>query len=142
MKPPCVRRGWPDALLLHAHKGGQSNTGGEAKDAVMPSVLPRSRLSARNDRARAMAHRVEQQAKGNNSNGKNAKGTATRPYFRVPPFGGNTQAQGGAHRAKQNGTKLCMPELPRPHLSAGGVRATSQHAQWAKGRGTDERGWG
>ena len=35
MKPPCVRRGWPNALLLHAHKGGQSNPGGEAKGTVV-----------------------------------------------------------------------------------------------------------
>ena len=62
MKPPCVRRGWPDALLLHAHKGGQSNTGGEAHGIVVPPVLPRSHLSARNVRARAVTHRTGQQA--------------------------------------------------------------------------------
>ena len=45
-------------------------------------------------------------------------------------------SSGGAHRTKQNGTKLCMPELPRPRLSAELVRATRQHAQWAKRRGT------
>ena len=60
----------------------------------------------------------------------------------TPTFRWGVRAQGGVCMDRANGTKLCMPELPRPHLSVGDVRATRQHAQWAKAEARSERGWG
>ena len=103
-------------------------------------VLPRPRLSVGGVRAQGGAHRTEQPAEGNQSNGK--KGTAVHARTPTPTFRRGVRAQGGARMDRAKGTKLCMPELPRPHFSVGIVRATRRHAQWAKAEARSERGWG
>ena len=113
-----------------------NDTGGEATWHRCAPVLPRSHLSVRNVRAQGGAHRAEQPTE------------ATRWHqaptrTRTSTLRWGVRAQGGVCMDRANGTKLCMPELPRPHLSVGIVRATRQHAQWAKRqRHEASEGWG
>ena len=124
MSTPCLCRGWPDALLLHTDKGGTK--GGEAVVPLCTPVLPRPRLSAKVVQARAARTSDRGSSKGSKG-GILHTPVLPRPTFRWgrPSSGRRVQNQATRHQ-------LCTPELPRPHLSAGVVRATRRRAQRAR----------
>ena len=133
MQPLCVYFGAdrPD----YTQMGGPANTGGEANGAV---VHPYSHGPA----CRRSSSELGRCTSGRAASKWAANGTVVCPYSHAPPFGGDVRAQGGTHRTKQNGTKLCMLELPRPHLSVGTSELQVSMHSGPKAEARSERGRG
>ena len=94
-KPLCV---YLALIALTTHKWGASEPRGRSKRHRCAPVLPRSHLSARNVRARAVAHRAEQQANEQQTVPLCARTSVSHLSVGTPKLGRHTSDQAKRHQ--------------------------------------------
>ena len=86
MSTPCVRRGWPDAVLLHRHKGGGRHRG-QNKGTVVRARTSTPPPFGRGRPSSGGAHI----GPGQQQTAEATRGTMHTPVLPRPPFGGASE---------------------------------------------------
>ena len=120
--PLCV---YLALAALTTHKGG--NDGGRSSGTVVRARTPTPPPFGGGRPSSGGAHI----GPGQQQRQRQQVAPCTRPYFHAPTFRWGTSKLRAACAGPSKRHQLCTPELPRPHLSAGVVRATRRRAQRA-----------
>ena len=129
--PLCVFWRWPPWL----HTRGRKRRGAKQRHRCARPYSHAPTCRRGSSELGRRAHRAGAAAKGRG----NKVAPCTRPYSHAHLSAGRPSSGRRAHRPSKR-HQLCTPELPRPHLSVGGVRATRRRAQRAGQRHDEAMG--